>query len=84
MVQKKVKVKLGNETLEGVPVSVSSASEQWNEYLLEDNTVVRMKLVVTDVVKVDERYDQDGNPLYIMKSSNIASVSSPDKLKRPE
>ena len=84
MQQKKTKIKLGNETVEGVSIPVISASENWNEYFLEDKSVLKMKVVVTEVVRIDGAYDNDGNPIYIAKSSNILTVSSPEELKKKE
>ncbi|HHT9131805.1 MAG TPA: hypothetical protein ACFYED_04895 [Candidatus Tripitaka californicus] len=82
MGRNKVKIKLGNEVFEGTSIERTSSSENWSEYLLEDGSVVKMKLVVTEIVRVDGRYDSDDNPMYIVKSSNVIAVSSPDNLKR--
>lgn len=78
----KVKIKLGDEVLEGTRIATTSSSENWNEYLLEDSSVLKMKLVVTEIVRVDGRYDSDNNPMYVVRSSNVMAVSSPDNLKR--
>lgn len=78
----KVKIKLGDEVLEGTRIATTSSSENWNEYLLDDSSVLKMKLVVTEIVRVDGRYDSDNNPMYVVRSSNVMAVSSPDNLKR--
>jgi hypothetical protein len=64
-------------------VEVQQASEHWNEYLLADGTVARLKVVVTEIWKVEGRYDNDGNPNYIVRSGNVLVVNSPDELRRP-
>jgi hypothetical protein len=56
--------------------------EHWNEYLLDDGTVVRMKAVVTEIARVDGHYDQEGNPAYVVFSANVTHVSAPDELKK--
>lgn len=56
--------------------------EHWNEYLLDDGTVVRVKLVATEVVRVDGEYDGEGNPVYVVYSSNVTHVSAPEDLKK--
>ncbi len=56
--------------------------EHWNEYLLDDGTVVRMKAVVTEIVRVDGQYDVEGNPAYVVFSTNVTHVSAPEDLKR--
>ena len=59
-----------------------SAIENWNEYLIDDGTVVRMKLVVTEIVRVDGEYDKDGNPTYLIRSTAVPAISAPDDLRR--
>ncbi len=67
---------------DGIYVPVRESHEVWNEYLLEDGTVLRMKLVVTEVYRIEGMYDSDGNPVYQVKSSNVVTVRPPDNLKR--
>lgn len=56
--------------------------EHWNEYLLDDGTHLRIKIVVTDVLRVDGHYDQAGNPVYVVNSTNVLAVDAPDQLRR--
>jgi hypothetical protein len=56
--------------------------EHWNEYLLDDGTVLRMKAVVTEIVRVEGHYDAEGNPAYLINSTNVTHVSSPEDLKK--
>jgi len=58
--------------------------EHWNEYLLDDGTVLRMKSIVREVVRLDGHYDAEGNPAYIVDSANVTHVSAPEDLKRRE
>jgi len=78
----KKRVPYGGKEVEGTPVSPTSTSEHWNQYLLEDGSVVRMKLVATEFVRIDGEYDAEGNPVYIIRSTNVVAVESPDELKR--
>ena len=63
-------------------VGFRASGEHWNEYLADDGTVIRMKLVVTDIVRIDGKYDDEGNPAYWIKSSNVTNVSAPDELRK--
>lgn len=63
-------------------VGFRSSGENWNEYLLDDGTVFRIKLVVTDIYRVDGAYDDQGNPQYVAKSTNVAAVSASDDMRR--
>ena len=82
MAGRRKKVPLGNQMVEAEEVAINSSHENWNEYLLSDGSVVRVKLVVTEAVKVVDMYDQQGNPVYVVQSTNIMSVSAPDEIRR--
>lgn len=78
----KVKVNFGSELVDATPVNINQASEYFNQYFLEDGTVLKMKLVATKVFRLDGRYDQEGNPVYFVQSTNVLSVDSPEQLKK--
>ena len=67
---------------DAIYVPVRESHETWNEYVLEDGTVLRMKLVVTEVYRIEGMYDGEGNPVYQVKSSNVPAVLPPDSLKK--
>ncbi len=77
----KIKINFGSELVEATPVNVNQASEYFNQYLLEDGTVLKMKLVATKVFRLDNRYDQEGNPVYFVQSTNVLSADAPSQLK---
>lgn len=56
--------------------------EHWNEYLLDDGTVVRIKLVATEIARLDGQYDVEGNPAYVVISTNVTHISAPEELKK--
>jgi len=70
--------------VEVTEVGFRTSGEYWNEYLADDGTVIRLKAVVTEILRLDGQYDPEGNPAYIVKSSNVTSVSAPDELRRQE
>jgi len=78
----KIKINFGGEEVEALPMEINQTNEYWNQYLLDDGTVIKMKLVATKVLRVDNKYDLEGNPLYIIQSTNITSVNAPDSLKK--
>ncbi|MGH9891822.1 MAG: hypothetical protein ACREA0_07545, partial [bacterium] len=59
-------------------------SEQWNQYLLGDGSVVRFKAVVLEVWRLLDEYDSEGNPSYVVRSRNVVSVMAPDELRKPQ
>ena len=70
------------KTAEATVLTFRTSSEEWNEYLLEDGTVLKLKAVATEVFRVDGAFDPQGNPLYILQSQNVMGVSAPAKLMR--
>ena len=78
----KVKINFGQEIVDATPVDINQANEYFNQYFIEDGTVLKMKLVATKVFRIDDRYDQDGNPIYFVQSTNVLSVNSPSNMKK--
>lgn len=78
----KVKINFGQEIVDATPVDINQANEYFNQYFIEDGTVLKMKLVATKVFRIDDRYDQEGNPIYFVQSTNVLSVNSPSNLKK--
>ena len=78
----KIRITYAGEEVMATPVEVSQSGERWNEYLLDDGTLIKMKPVATAVLRVEGKFDEDGNPVYLVKSTNVMSVRSPDNLKR--
>ena len=57
------KFKLPNgQEVDAQVIDINQSNEYWNQYLLEDNTVLKMKLVATKVVRLVDQYDQAAIP----------------------
>lgn len=67
--------------VDATEVGFRSSGEHWNEYLVDDGTVIRVKLVATEILRVDGAYDAEGNPGYFVKSTNVTNVSAPENLR---
>ena len=78
----KVKINFGPEIVEATPIEINQSNEYFNQYFLEDGSMLKMKLVATKVFRIDGRYDAEGNPLYFVQSTNVVSVNSPQNLKK--
>lgn len=73
----------GGPEVEGVELTFRAASEEWSEYLLDDQSVIRFRAVVTEVIRLEGVYDPEGQPVYLVNSQNIVKVSAPENLRRP-
>jgi hypothetical protein len=78
----KIKINFGGEEVDAMPIEVTQSTEHWNQYLLDDGTVIKIKTVLTKVLRVDNKYDNEGNPLYITQTTNIVSADAPEGLRR--
>ena len=72
---------MGDRTVGGERLSYNSISEPWNEYLVEDGSTLRLKVVVKDIIKTDQ-FNSDGTPVYLVQSVNVLDARVPDHLKR--
>lgn len=78
---RKRKVVFQGDEFEAIEMPFQTGAEHWNEYVLNDGSVVRLKSVVTEILKLDGKKDAEGNPIYVLKSTNIVSVSPSDRAK---
>ncbi len=76
------RIRIGNREVDAELIEASQSNERWNEYLLEDGTVLKIKLVVKKVLRTRELYDPSGNPVYAVESENVITVNAPDSLRR--
>lgn len=69
--------------IQGTDMEIEESSEKWSEMKLHDGTRLRVKTVVTQVIRIDGAWDPEGNPVYIVKTAPVISVfSAPDYLKK--
>jgi len=80
--ERKKKIQFNNQTIEVTEVPFTTGGEYWNEYLLDDGSVLKLKIVATEILRVDGQFDADGNPQYVVRSTNIVSVSGSERLRK--
>jgi hypothetical protein len=79
--ERRTRIKFGGKEVDATQIDFKSIKEEWNEYQAEDGTVIRLKVVVSEVYRLDD-YDQDSKPIYVIKSSNVLSSSVLEHLKK--
>jgi len=68
---------------EGEPVDFEVVKEDWNEYRLTDGSTLKVKLVLTGVMRLNNQYDPVGNPVYVVSSQNaVRVIDVPANLRR--
>jgi len=59
-----------------VEVEVSEiVKEDWNEYIIEDKYICRLKPVIVLVYKIKDSFDVMGYPIYFVRSQNIVKIN---------
>ena len=77
-----IKIEFQGQSHDAVPVEANQSNEYWNQYLLEDGTVLKVKTVVTNIMRLIDEYAPDGDPVYVIKSGNVVTVTCPEGLKK--
>ncbi|MGA2817358.1 MAG: hypothetical protein ABSE67_13860 [Xanthobacteraceae bacterium] len=81
--ERKIKVPYQNRVVEGTEVAVEESTERWTEVALADGARIRLKSAVIGAVRLDNEYDLEGNPIYVLNATPVmAVVESPEKFKR--
>ena len=73
------------ETVEATVIEMTEINDPPVIIKLIDESVLRLKIDVVEVVRFDGEWDREGNPLYQIKSGTVLAVlESPDRLKKPD
>jgi hypothetical protein len=79
----KIKIPFGGKMVDGTDLSIVESKEAWGQYTLEDGSVIRVKVSVMGVVRMDGQYDNQGNPTYALKAVLLSTpVSIPENLRK--
>lgn len=84
MADRKIKVPgPTGEIMEGIEIMVSESTERWSEFTLEDGTIVRAKQSLVSCVRLDDKYDDEGKPIYVARGAPVITIASvPDNLRQ--
>ena len=81
--KKKLKVRLPNRReIEAMDVDFETMKEDWNEYKLEDGTVLKFKTVVSSIIRTEDYDPMTGDPVYHVRSTNILRLKVSEEMKR--
>ena len=71
---KRTKVFVQGKQVDAVELSFETVREEWNEYKCEDGSTIRLKTVVSKIHRSDLRNEVTGEPIFMVRSSNIVDV----------
>lgn len=75
-------VNIAGMSVNGVPIDIVESTDRFSEVKLADGTTLKTKMVALEVVRLDNQWDADGNPVYHLKSQNIVVADTPLHLKK--
>ena len=78
----KIVVTAGQPPKDAELIDIVKADERWSTYDLDDGTQIRTRPAVIEMWRVVNEFDNEGNPIYVLKAQNIMSVIAPDGLKK--
>jgi len=78
----KRKINLGGQEFEVDSVEFEAERESWNSYVLHDGTTLRLKAVVSEILRVVGQWAPNGDPVYMVQASNVVVTTVPDNLKK--
>jgi len=77
----KIQLPKGGE-VEAMDIDFETVKEDWNEYKLEDGTILKFKTIVSSVIRTEDYDPMTGDPIYHIRSTNVMRVRVPNELKR--
>ncbi len=83
MAEIKKKLPLFGHEIDVSDVPVKKPEENFTRYELEDGSVIKVKNVLTSVLRVDNQWLPDGSPVYIVLATPVVSVET-STLKRAD
>ncbi len=79
---KDTRVTMSNGTIEdGVKLEVVEDFEGWCKFTLEDGTTIKLKPIVISAIRTN-KYTDDGEPIYLVKSHNVVITDAPSELRK--
>ena len=85
MAKRKAKNPNTGQTVDATVIEIKELSERPIVITLADDTVLRLRVDIVEIVRFDDEWDREGNPLYQIKSGNIMTVlESSERLKKKD
>ncbi len=79
--EQKRRVSYRGRDVDATSLKFTVEEEPWIEYTVEDGSKLKLRVITTEVLRVEGEFDPEGNPAYVLKSGNILVVTSPPDLR---
>jgi hypothetical protein len=78
----KKRVEYQGRTVEGESLEFDPIREDWSLYNCADGTTIRIKVVATEIIRLEEYNPQTGEPVYLIQSQNMVRADVPEHLRK--
>jgi len=78
------KVNFQGQIRDAVSVDFEAEKETFSTYILHDGSSLKLKAVLTEVMRVEGVFSPNGDPVYMIQAAQIMSVSAPDSLRNSQ
>jgi len=76
------KINFNGQMVDAEIVDFEADKEQWSNYVLHDGTALKVKAVLTEVMRLNGIFSPNGDPVYMIQASQVVHISAPETLRR--
>lgn len=76
------KINFQGQVRDAISVDFEADKETFSTYILHDGSSLKIKAVLTEVMRVEDVYAPNGDPVYLIQAAQVMSVSAPDSLRK--
>ena len=75
------KIMFNNEEVVATKVNIiesveKESVEKFSQIRLDDGTIINIKASPQEVSRIENKFDHNGNPIYVVNSTNVVTVHS--------
>jgi hypothetical protein len=75
-------INFNGQIVDAESVEFEADKEQWSTYVLHDGTALKVKAVLTEVMRLNGIFSPNGDPVYMIQASQVVHINAPDTLRR--
>lgn len=78
------KVNFMGQLRDATIVDFEADRESFSTYILHDGTSLKIKAVLTEVLRIEGLYQPNGDPVYGVSAQQVLAVHAPENLRRKD
>src|SRR5438128_12068857 len=67
--------------VEAEQIDFEAKAEPWSTYELADGTTLKLRVILTGVLRIGGDYDQSGKPIYVVSSQTVIQPHAPKAIR---